>query len=70
MRSLLATMGLASEPMAVHEFESGRNLLFSPGAVGIGSMPNVVPPPFSSTRCARVGCDRPRGDPIHRLAEE
>jgi hypothetical protein len=69
MRSALARMGLAAEPLGPHDFESGMHLLFAPAAPGIASVPNVVTP-VESTRCARAGCDRPRADPIHRIDED
>jgi len=69
MRSTLARLGLAREPLGPHEFESAMHLLFAPAAPSIASVPNVVTP-VSSERCARDRCDRPRADPIHRLAED
>jgi hypothetical protein len=67
-RSALARLGLAREPLTPHEFESAMHLLFAPAAPSIASVPNVVTP--ISARCARDGCDRPRADPIHLLAED
>ncbi len=67
-RSALARFGLAHEPLEPHEFEGAMHLLFAPAAPSIASVPNVVTP--VSTMCAHDGCDRPRADPIHRLAEE
>ena len=68
-RSALARLGLTHGPLESHEFETAMHLLFAPAAPSIASVPNVVTP-VSSARCAREGCDRPRADPIHRIAED
>jgi hypothetical protein len=68
IRDVLADMGLVRRPPEPHEFETAMHMLFNPAAGTVGSTPNIVTPP-SSAGCARDGCDRPRDDAIHRIAE-
>ncbi|HEU0243268.1 MAG TPA: hypothetical protein VFQ75_05140 [Candidatus Limnocylindrales bacterium] len=70
IRSGLARTGLVAVPLRPHEFESGIHMLYRP-PVGptVASVPNMVTP-ADSARCARARCDRPRADPIHRIAED
>ena len=69
IRSGLARLGLAAEPLEPHEFETAMHLLYAPAAPSLASVPNIVTP-STSARCAHDGCDRPRADPIHRAPEE
>jgi hypothetical protein len=65
----LIRAGLVREPLEPHEFERGIHLLFNPAGPTVASVPNIVTP-STSARCTRDGCDRPRGDAIHRLPED
>ena len=69
VRSALARAGLASPPLEPHEFQVAMHLLshVAPGPT-VASVPHIVTP-TSSARCAREGCDRVPGDPIHTIPE-
>jgi hypothetical protein len=69
IRDALASAGLIRKPLEPHEFERAIHLLFNPAAPSPASVPNIVTP-STSARCARDGCDRPRGDLIHRIPED
>lgn len=69
IRSALARIGLAAEPLGPHEFESAQHLLFAPAGPTVASLRNIVTP-ITSSQCAHDGCDRPRADPIHRLPDD
>ena len=71
LRSVLVRIGLADAPLGPQAFESAIHLIPQPPGAGpsITTVPTVITP-ITSTDCARRGCGRPQGDPIHRIADD
>jgi hypothetical protein len=71
LKGLLARIGRGAAPLEPHAFESAIHLIPQPPASGpsITTVPTAITP-ITSTECARHGCGRPKGDPIHRIAED
>ena len=68
IRSTLARLGLVTPPLEPHDFEVAMHLLARGTSTPIAMTPNIVTPTATAV-CAREGCGRGGGDPIHRMPE-